>query len=267
MRIVNRSLCLVLMLFSVLANGEQVLRMSTTTSTENSGLLAVLNPVFEEKYNVSLEVIPVGSGKALKLGENGDVDVIFSHAPKAEEAFMAAGFGVDRSSVMHNDYVIVGAKEDVARVKGSSSVIEALQKISSQQAAFISRGDDSGTHKKEMILWQSAGIKPSGDWYLSAGQGMGAVLTIANEKKAYTISDRGTFIFFQEKIDLGIVLEGDSFLFNPYHIMAVNPGRHPHANYEMAKKYIDFVTSKEGQALIGSYRVKGQQLFYPDVIK
>ncbi len=267
MRIVKKSLCLVLMLFSVLANGEQVLRMSTTTSTENSGLLAVLNPVFEEKYNVSLEVIPVGSGKALKLGENGDVDVIFSHAPKAEEAFMAAGFGVDRSVVMHNDYVIVGANEDVAKVKGSASVIEALQKISTQQAAFISRGDDSGTHKKEMILWQSAGVKPSGDWYLSAGQGMGAVLTIANEKQAYTISDRGTFIFFQEKIDLGIVLEGDPSLFNPYHIMAVNPERHPHANYEMAKKYIDFVTSEEGQALIGSYRVKGQQLFYPDVIK
>ena len=245
---------------------ETVMRMSTTTSTENSGLLAVLNPVFEKKYDVRLDVIAVGTGKALKLGENGDVDV-FVHAPAAEEAFVAAGFGVDRKAVMHNDFVLIGAKADPAGVKGSESAVEAFRKISQGAAAFISRGDDSGTDKKEKELWQLASVKPEGAWYISTGQGMGAVLQIADEKQAYTLSDRGTYIAYQDKIELGIVFEGDAVLFNPYHVIAVNPKRYPEVKYDLAKKYIDFVTGAEGQAIIANFKQAGQQLFYPDAGK
>ncbi len=257
---------LTLFVMTTVVNAEQVLRMSTTTSTENSGLLAVLNPVFEQQNNVRLDVIAVGTGKALKLGENGDVDVVFVHAPEAEMKFVADGFGVDRKAVMHNDFVILGPASDPAHVKGSSTAIEAMQKINNSKALFISRGDDSGTHKKEKKLWQLAGIKPSGNEYMAVGQGMGAVLQIADEKQAYTLSDRGTFIAYQDKINLDVVFEGDPVLFNPYHIMAVNPEKHPHVQYELAKKYIDFVVSKQGQDIIANYKKGGQQLFYPDAI-
>lgn len=241
--------------------------MSTTTSTENSGLLAVLNPVFERQNNVRLDVIAVGTGKALKLGENGDVDVVFVHAPAAEMAFVEAGYGIDRKAVMHNDFVLLGAEADAAGLKMATTVVEAMQKISDHKADFVSRGDDSGTHKKELQLWREAGIQPSGAWYIAAGQGMGAVLTIADEKQAYTLSDRGTFIAFQDKVDLQVVFEGDRALFNPYHIMAVNPAKHPHAHYDLAKKYIDFVVSEQGQQIIAGYKKGGQQLFYPDAVK
>ncbi len=257
---------LTLFVIATVVNAEQVLRMSTTTSTENSGLLAVLNPVFEQQNNIRLDVIAVGTGKALKLGENGDVDVVFVHAPEAEMKFVADGFGVDRKAVMHNDFVILGPASDPAHIKGSSTAIEAMQKINSSKAMFISRGDDSGTHKKEKKLWQLAGIKPSGSEYMAVGQGMGAVLQIADEKQAYTLSDRGTFIAYQDKINLVVVFEGDKVLFNPYHIMAVNPEKHPHVQYELAKKYIDFVVSKQGQDIIANYKKGGQQLFYPDAI-
>ncbi len=205
---------LTLFVMTTVVNAEQVLRMSTTTSTENSGLLAVLNPVFEQQNNVRLDVIAVGTGKALKLGENGDVDVVFVHAPEAEMKFVADGFGVDRKAVMHNDFVILGPTSDPAHVKGSSTAIEAMQKINNSKALFISRGDDSGTDKKEKKLWQLAGIKPSGSEYMAVGQGMGAVLQIADEKQAYTLSDRGTFIAYQDKIELIIAFEGDKVLFN-----------------------------------------------------
>ena len=254
------------LLATVMAHAEDILRMSTTTSTENSGLLAVLNPVFEQKYQVRLDVIAVGSGKALKLGENGDVDVVFVHAPEDEAKFVADGFGIDRTAVMHNDFVLIGANSDIARVKDSATAVEAMRQIAVARAEFISRADDSGTHKKELELWKASGIQPSGSWYIETGQGMGEVLKIADEKQAYTLSDRGTFIAFEDKIDLGILYEGDKALFNPYHIMAVNPEKYPHVKYELAKKYIDFVVSEQGQKIIADYKKDGRQLFYPDAI-
>jgi tungstate transport system substrate-binding protein len=255
------------LLFNANANAENILRMSTTTSTTDSGLLDVLNPAFEKKYKVRLDVIAVGSGKALKLAENGDVDILFVHAPDAEMDFVKAGFGVDRVPVMHNDFVILGPEADKAGVKKSATAVQAFQKMGAGAAEFISRGDDSGTEKKELELWQAAGIKPEGEWYVSAGQGMGAVLEIADEKQAYTLSDRGTFISYQKKLDLAVLFEGDPALNNPYHIIAVNPQRYSHVQYELAKKYIELVTGKEGQDIIRSFKKDGQQLFYPDVIK
>ena len=246
------------------AYSADILRMSTTTSTENSGLLRVLNPLFEKKYDIRLDVIAVGTGKALRLGESGDVDVIFVHAPVAELEFIEQGYGVDRKAVMHNDFVLIGPKSNPAGIDSTQSIQSALQLVAESQSAFVSRGDDSGTHKKEKSLWQLANINPAGSWYFSVGQGMGAVLKISDEKQAYTLTDRGTYIALKDKIDLVIVNEGDRFLFNPYHIIAVNPAKHKHVRYDLAKKYIDFVTGIEGQALIGAYKKQSEQLFYPD---
>lgn len=246
------------------AHAEERLRMATTTSTENSGLLAVLNPVFEKKYNVKLDVIAVGSGKALKLGENGDVDLILVHAPEDEEKFVAAGHGIDRRSVMYNDFVIIGPKADPALLRSAHTTSEAMKRIALTQAAFISRGDDSGTHKKELELWKTAAIEPAGNWYLSVGQGMGAVLKIANDKQAYSLSDRGTWLAYQDKVDLQIVNQGEAVLFNPYHVMAVNPARHPHVKYKLASDYINFIIGEEGQKIIEDFRINGEALFHPD---
>jgi tungstate transport system substrate-binding protein len=257
----------VLLLAGNINAAETILRMSTTTSTADSGLLDVLNPVFEKQQNARLEVIAVGSGKALKLAENGDVDIVFAHAPEAEIAFVNAGFGVDRSAVMHNDFIIVGPEADKAGVKKALTAVQAFRSIAQSQSEFISRGDDSGTEKKEGELWRDANIKPQGEWYISAGQGMGAVLEIADEKQAYTLSDRGTFISYQAKLDLVLLFEGDPALINPYHIIAVNPKRHAHVQYQLAKRYIEFVTGKEGQAIIRAFKKGGQQLFFPDVLK
>jgi len=244
---------------------QQRLRLATTTSTDNSGLLAKLNPPFEAKFKVKLDVIAVGTGKALKLGENGDVDVVFVHAPAAEKKFVQAGFGLKRWPVMHNDFVIVGPDSDPAGLKKQTSVVTALNLIADNSATFISRGDDSGTHKKELSIWRQAKIEPSGKWYLSTGQGMGAVLQIADEKQAYALSDRGTYIAFLKKISLKVVSEKDPLLFNPYHIIAVNPKRHPHANDKMANNYIEFVRGKQGQQIIDNYRLQGMKLFHGDV--
>ncbi len=241
------------------------LRMSTTTSTENSGLLKVLDPAFEKKYGIRMEVIAVGTGKALRIGGNGDVDVVFVHAPAAELKYVASGDFVDRAAVMHNDFVIVGPDSDPAGIASAKTVVEALTKIAESQSPFISRGDDSGTHKKEKNLWEKVGIEPKGEWYQAAGQGMGAVLRIADDKQAYALTDRGTQIAYSEKMALKVKFEGDAALFNPYHVMAVSPEKHKHVRHDLAKKYIDFVTSKEGQAIIESFKKGGQQLFYPDV--
>ena len=242
---------LLVFLISVATNtwAANVLRISTTTSTENSGLLAVLHPVFEEKYNVSLEVIAVGTGKALKMGGQGDVDVVLAHAPTAELKYVASGDFIDRLAVMHNDFVMVGPRNDPAGIGSAKNIEEALRAIAQTKSAFISRGDDSGTHKKEKALWENAGIKPLGDWYVDVGQGMGAVLNIANEK-----------------LDLIVLFEGDVSLFNPYHVMAVNPAKHKQARYDWAKKYIAFVTGPEGQEIIRGFRKGGQQLFHPDAL-
>ncbi len=246
---------------------EDRLRMATTTSTENSGLLAVLNPVFEKRFNVRLDVIAVGTGKALKLGENGDVDLILVHALAAERIFVDDGFGVDRKAVMHNDFVLIGSKANPAGIENCDSLSEAMIKIAGSEATFISRGDDSGTHKKEKLIWKSADQKPTGNWYLAVGQGMGAVLKIANDKQAYTLTDRGTWLAFQDKLDLVVVSEGDPVLFNPYHVVAINPERHSHTKYKLARDYINFITSEEGQKIIRDFKVKGEQLFHPDVVK
>ena len=240
------------------------LKLSTTTSTDNSGLLAVLHPAFEAKYNVHVDVIAAGTGKALNIGSRGDVDVVFVHAPEAELKYVEQGDFIDRKAVMHNDFVIVGAKEDKAELKRATSAIDALQRIAQTGSFFISRGDDSGTHKKEMSLWQQVGIKPEGEWYIQAGQGMGAVLKIADEKQAYVLTDRGTHIAFTDKVSLVVAFEGDEALFNPYHVMAVNPEKHQYVNYALAKKYIDFVTGSEGQQIIKHFRKAGRPLFYPD---
>lgn len=261
------ALAIILCSFTNYGLAENRLRMSTTTSTENSGLLKVLLPPFEKANNVKVDVISVGTGKALKLGENGDVDVVFVHSRPAEDKFVADGFGVDRKDVMYNDYIILGPKNDPAGIKGSKSAVDAFKKISETKSAFVSRGDDSGTDKQERSIWKASGIKPQAPWYIEAGSGMGAVLQMANEKNAYTLSDRGTFISYENKIGLVILVEGDKALFNPYGIIAVNPKKHPNAQYELAKKFIDYVTGPEGQKVIADYKLEGKQLFFPDAKK
>lgn len=264
------SLCCIVALVALtlsVAGAETRLRMSTTTSTENSGLLGVLLPPFEKANNLKMDVISVGTGKALKLGQNGDVDVVLVHARKAEDKFVADGYGVDRKDVMHNDFVIVGPKSDPAKLKDAKTAVDAFKRLAEGKAEFISRGDDSGTNKKEKALWKAAGIKPSGKWYVEAGQGMGAVLQMAFNKQAYALTDRGTFIAYEGKIDNPIVFQGDKSLFNPYGVMAVNPKKHPKAQYELAKKFIAYITGPEGQKIIGEYKKNGKQLFFPDAIK
>jgi tungstate transport system substrate-binding protein len=258
--------CVLMSLVSPVA-AENRLRMSTTTSTENSGLLSVLLPPFEKANACKVDVIAVGTGKALKLGENGDVDIVFVHARPAEDKFVASGYGVDRRDVMHNDFVIVGPKDDPDGIKHAKTAVDAFKRLAEGKAPFISRGDDSGTDKKEKQLWKAAGITPTGPWYDEAGQGMGAVLQMADNKKAYTLADRGTFIAFEGKVDLVILFEGDKALYNPYGIIAVNPKRYPTVNYECAKKFIAYVTGPEGQKVIASYKKNGKQLFFPDAIK
>ncbi len=253
------------LLATAVVAGER-LRLATTTSTDNSGLLAVLHPPFEQQMGVQVDVIAAGTGRALKLGENGDVDVVLVHAPAAERAFVAAGYGVKRLAVMHNDFVLLGPPADPARLRQSASVVAALQAVAEHGAVFISRGDDSGTHKKEQALWQQAGIVPAGRWYLAAGQGMGAVLRMADDKLAYTLADRGTYLAFKTKLSLQIVRQGDADLFNPYHVIMVNPKKHPHVKYRLARRYIDFIRGEAGQAIIRQFTRTGEPLFIPDVI-
>jgi len=255
------------LLFTAQVKAETRLKMSTTTSTENSGLLSVLIPPFEKDNGIKVDVIAVGTGAALKLGENGDVDVVFVHSRPDEDKFVSDGFGVYRKDVMHNDFVVLGPKKDPAGVKGSVSASEAFKKISETASPFVSRGDNSGTHKKELIVWKNAGIDPKGKWYIEAGQGMGAVLQIADEKQGYTLSDRGTYLAYKDKIDISIVFEGDKALFNPYGIIAVNPEKHPHTKFELAKKLVDFITGPKGQKIIKDFKINGEQLFYPDAVK
>ena len=238
--------------------------MSTTTSTDNSGLLKYLHEHYRAETGVQVAVIAVGTGKALKLGANGDVDIALVHAPDAELEYVAQGYFVDRRAVMFNDFVIVGPKSDPADIKTAKNAVDAFANIAKRKADFVSRGDDSGTHKKELQLWQQTGIEPEGSWYIAAGQGMGAVLKLADNKLGYALTDRGTQIAFAKKMDLVVLNEGDAALGNPYHIMAVNPEKHPHSRYDLAKQYTDFITSEAGQKLIADFKLNGQQLFYPN---
>ena len=240
--------------------------LATTTSTQDSGLLDLLVPDFEEKTGYTVKVIAVGTGAALAMGERGDADVLLVHAPAAEMKLVESGDVVDRRRVMHNDFVLVGPAEDPAQVKGMTDAAAALKRIAQTQALFISRGDDSGTHKKEKVLWQEAGVQPAGAWYQESGQGMGATLKIASEKGAYTLTDRGTYLHLRDKLDLVILVEGDDRLQNIYHVMVVNPQKHPGVNAEGAKAFADYLTDPETQKVIGEYGKDrfGQPLFFPD---
>jgi tungstate transport system substrate-binding protein len=259
-------IALALLFLSDTALAHDHLRLSTTTSTENTGLLAAILPPFEKRFGVKVDVIAVGSGKALKLGENGDVDAVLSHAPALEEAFMAAGFGVNRRAVMYNDFVVVGPPADPAKLREATDAVDAFKRLAAARATFISRGDESGTHEKEKTLWSAAGLIPSGPWYISAGLGMGQVLQMADEKEAYALSDRGTYLAYKAKGDLGIVAQGDPALFNPYTVIAANPARHPKVRYFDAMALIAWLTSPEGQRLIGNFEIAGEQLFHPTAV-
>jgi len=245
---------------------EDRLKMATTTSTENSGLLGTILPPFEKMFNLKVDVIAVGTGKAMKLGETGDVDVIFVHDPVDEERFIAQGYGVNRRAVAHNDFVLVGPPGDPAGCKGIRNINEVFSKIAASNSLFVSRGDDSGTHRKEKDIWAKAGIVPQGKWYMEAGQGMGAVLQMAHDKMAYTLADRGTYVAYKPKIDSVIISEGDPLLYNPYGVIAVNPARHPQVNYIKAMTFIGWLTSPECQKLISQFKKEGEVLFYPDAI-
>jgi tungstate transport system substrate-binding protein len=255
-------LLLLVVLTALPAGAEERLRMSTTTSTENSGLLSVLLPPFEKKFDCKVDVVAVGTGKSLKLGEAGDVDVVFVHARSLEDKFVANGFGVNRRDVMYNDFVLLGPKDDPAGAGKAKSATDVYRAIAAKGIPFISRGDESGTHQKEKEIWASAGVVPRGAWYIEAGQGMGEVITMATEKRGYTLSDRGTYIAFRKKTDLVVVRQGDKNLWNPYGIIAVNPKKHAHEKFDLAMKFIDFVTGPEGQSLIAGFKVDGEPLFF-----
>jgi tungstate transport system substrate-binding protein len=249
------------------ASAQQVLRLSTTTSTENSGLLKFLLPEFEKQANMKVHVIAVGSGKALELAKNGDVDVTLVHARASEDKFVAAGHGIDRRDVMYNDFVVVGPDADPAGIKGSKNVLAAFEKIVKSKAKFISRGDNSGTDQMEQAYWKAVGARPTGSAYVSAGLGMGEVLNMAAELNAYTLTDRATFVAYRARSGLTITVEGDPRMFNPYGIIAVNPAKYKDINYKGATRLIEWITSEAGQKRIASFRVDGQQLFFPNAAK
>ena len=273
---------------------DKILKMSTTTSTQASGLLDVLLPELEKDTGIKVKVIAKGTGAAIRDGMDGNVDVIFVHAKAREEKFVKEGYGTERYAVMHNDFVILGPKTDTAGIKGLKSAAEALKKIADAKASFVSRGDDSGTHTKEQALWKATGLplekKTStivkkgkkrevtfmhpaglGEWYLSIGQGMGKALTFSDEKQAYILADRGTFIKYKFgrdiPIELDVLCEGDPMLANPYGVIPINPKKHPHVKAKLAEEFANWLVSKRGQAVIDNYRLLGKQLFYPDAIK
>jgi tungstate transport system substrate-binding protein len=242
--------------------------VSSTTSTQDSGLFGYILPLFKEKTGIDVKVIAQGTGQALDTGRRGDSDVVFVHAKSAEEKFLAEGEGVKRYPVMYNDFVLIGPKSDPAGIKGMKDVARALKTIKDKQADFISRGDRSGTHIAELALWnKDAGIdieKEKGPWYKSIGQGMGAALNTAGASNGYVLSDRGTWLSFKNKGDLQILVEGDKRLFNQYGVMLVNPAKHPNVKKELGQAFIDWLISPEGQKAIANYKINGEQLFYPN---
>ncbi len=271
---------------------EKIIKMSTTTSTQASGLLDILLPELEKDTGIKIKVIAKGTGAAIRDGKDGNVDVIFVHAKSREKQFIQEGYGTKRYAVMHNDFVVLGPQKDPAGIKGSHDAAASLSKIAQAQALFASRGDDSGTHTKEQALWEKSGIKlkntttaiikkgkkrevsfvqPEGKWYLSLGQGMGKVITFADEKQAYTISDRGTYIKFKygrkQGVDLEVLCDQDALLNNPYGVIPINPEKHPHVKYKLAEQFAQWLVSPKAQALIADYKLHGKQLFYPDAVK
>ena len=251
----------------VVEAGERHIILATTTSTEDSGLLDYILPDFEAQTGIQVDVVAVGTGQALALGESGDADVLLVHARSREDAFMEAGHAVRREDVMYNDFVIVGPPDDPAGIRGKNRVARALEDILKSESLFVSRGDDSGTHTKELALWAEAGLEPAGDWYISAGQGMGAVLAMADELQAYTMSDRATYLAQTlAGTSLEIMVEGDPILFNPYGVMAVNPDKGDHIQIDLATQFIDWLISVETQELISQFGIGqfGAPLFTPD---
>jgi tungstate transport system substrate-binding protein len=241
--------------------------VASTTSTRDSGLFEYLLPLFTKKTGITVKVVAQGTGQALDTGRRGDCDVVFVHAKAAEEKFLSEGQGVKRYPVMYNDFVLIGPKSDPAGIKGMKDVAKAFQIIKDKKAAFISRGDRSGTNMAELRLWKDAGIAVNKDkdpWYKAIGQGMGAALNTAQASNAYVLSDRGTWIHFKNKGDLQILVEGDKRMFNQYGVMLVNPAKHPNVKTELGQAFIDFLVSPEGQKDIANYKINGEQLFYPD---
>lgn len=250
--------------------GSKELILATTTSTRDSGLLDVLLPIFEKSSGYTVKMIAVGTGQALKMGEEGNADVLLVHAPKSEKEFMANGFGLERTLVMHNDYIIVGPAADPAGIKGTAAAPDALKKIAEAKATFVSRGDDSGTHKAELTLWGKAGVEPAGQsWYLETGQGMGDTLRVASEKAGYVMTDRATYLAQKANLSLEVLVEGDASLLNIYSVITLNPDKWPKANHEGAKAFAAFLVSADTQKLIGEFGIDkyGQALFFPDAGK
>jgi len=244
--------------------------LATTTSTQDSGLLDVLLPIFEKKTGYFVKTIAVGSGQAMAMGQKGEADVLLVHSPTAEKKFVAEGFGINRRLIMHNDYIIVGPPGDPAKVKGLKPTSEAFKKIASEKALFLSRGDNSGTHSKEREVWKAAAINPEGEkWYQQTGLGMGQTLSVTAEKKGYTLADRGTYLALKKNLGLDILVEGDAILLNIYHAIEVNPAKWPKANAAGAKAFADFMVSKETQEIIKTFGVDkfGSPLFFPDAGK
>ncbi len=256
------------LLFVSVSHAETRIRCASTTSTQNSGLFDYILPIFEKETGIKVDVIAVGTGAAIEIGKRGDADVVFVHAKEQELKAVEEGYFVNRHDVMYNDFVIIGPRNDPVKIRGIKSVSEAFKKIAEGSFPFVSRGDKSGTHTKELSIWGNAGADPKGKkWYLEAGQGMEKTQRIANEKRAYTLTDRGTWLATKDKdkLDMIIVLEGDPVLFNQYGVMAVNPEKHKHVKYKEAMEFVNWLISKEGQDAIGSFKdKKGNQLFIPD---
>ncbi|MFC1525675.1 substrate-binding domain-containing protein [Candidatus Latescibacterota bacterium] len=247
------------------AHGEaRPLRLATTTSTYETGLLDHILPPFESHHGVTVHAISVGTGKAMEIARAGDVDVILVHAREAEDRFVAEGYGVNRRDVMYNDFIILGPQSDPAGIRGLADIGQALTRVENAAHPFVSRGDDSGTHKKERHLWAGAGLTPRGDWYLEAGQGMSATLRMADEKDAYVLVDRATYLHHRGRLRLRPMVEGDTQLLNPYGVIAISPYRHPHVQYQLSMALVAWLTSPECQELIGQFRREGEQLFHPD---
>jgi tungstate transport system substrate-binding protein len=248
---------------------DRFIVVASTTSTQDSGLFEYLLPTFTKKTGIEVRVVAKGTGQAIREAQNGDADVLFVHDKKSEEKFVADGFGVKRFDVMYNDFILVGPKADPAGIAGTADVTEALKKIAAARAPFASRGDDSGTHKAELRLWQAAAIDveaASGTWYRGTGSGMGPTLNIAAGMGAYALADRGTWLSFKNKGDLTILVEGDKRLFNQYGVIAVSPQKHPHVKAKDAQAFVEWLISPEGQQAIADYKVDGKQLFFPNYV-
>ena len=266
-RVVLLTAVLALSIGSAALAEDKSIVVASTISTQDSGLFGHILPLFKARTGIDVKVISQGTGQALDTGRRGDADVVFVHAKEQEEKFLAEGYGVKRYPVMYNDFILVGPKGDPAGIAGTKDIVAALEAIKAKQIAFVSRGDRSGTHQAELKLWKIAGIdiaKDRGAWYREVGQGMGATLNTAAAINAYTISDRGTWISFRNKGELVVAVEGDQRLFNQYGVMLVNPAKHPSVKRELGQQFVDWLVSPEGQQVIASYKIDGQQLFYPN---